>query len=158
MRLGNGRRRHRTNAFDHRFTAAWRVNGTSSDASDARCVGSRGHASARCDAASCASADGSTDRGARAGRLARSTGARNRREPYSLTALWEGGDFVARGTIIILVIMSMGTWYVLITKFVEQLLLNRQAREANRKFWNAASIRDGANRLGRRSAFRMVVE
>ena len=78
--------------------------------------------------------------------------------PYSLTALWEGGDFVARGTIVILVIMSMGTWYVLITKFVEQFLLLRQAREANRKFWNAASIRDGANQLGKRSAFRMIVE
>ena len=43
--------------------------------------------------------------------------------PYSLTALWEGGDFVARGTIIILVIMSMGTWYVMITKFIEQTLV-----------------------------------
>ena len=78
--------------------------------------------------------------------------------PYSLTALWEGGDFVARGTIIILVIMSMGTWYVLITKFIEQTLLLRQAREAGRKFWNAKTVRDGANSLGRKSAFRMVVE
>jgi biopolymer transport protein ExbB len=78
--------------------------------------------------------------------------------PYSLTALWEGGDFVARGTIIILVIMSMGTWYVLITKFIEQMLLLRQGREANRKFWNAKSAREGANSLGRKSAFRMMVE
>lgn len=78
--------------------------------------------------------------------------------PYSLTALWQGGDFVARGTIIILVIMSMGTWYVLITKFFEQTFLLRQAREANRKFWNAKSIRDGANSLAQKSAFRMVVE
>jgi biopolymer transport protein ExbB len=78
--------------------------------------------------------------------------------PYSLTALWQGGDFVARGTIIILVIMSMGTWYVLITKFFEQTFLLRQAREANRKFWSAKSVRDGANSLGQKSAFRMVVE
>jgi len=78
--------------------------------------------------------------------------------PYSLTALWAGGDVIARGTIIILVIMSMATWYVLITKFVEQSVLLRQASEAHRKFWNAASIRDGANRLGKRSAFRIVVE
>ena len=80
------------------------------------------------------------------------------RTPYSLTALWQSGDFVARGTIIILVIMSMGTWYVLITKFIEQTFLLRQAGEANRKFWNAKSIRDGANGLGQKSAFRMVVE
>jgi biopolymer transport protein ExbB len=52
----------------------------------------------------------------------------------------------------------MGTWYVLITKFIEQTLLLRQSREASRKFWNAKTIRDGANSLGRKSAFRMVVE
>ena len=78
--------------------------------------------------------------------------------PYSLTALWKGGDFVARGTIIILVIMSMSTWYVMVTKFIEQTLLLRQGREANRTFWTAPSIRDGANALGKRSAFRIVVE
>jgi biopolymer transport protein ExbB len=78
--------------------------------------------------------------------------------PYSLTALWQGGDVIARGTIVILAIMSIGTWYVLITKFVEQALLLRQGREANRNFWNAKSIRDGADGLGRKSAFRMVVE
>jgi biopolymer transport protein ExbB len=78
--------------------------------------------------------------------------------PYSLTALWRGGDFIARGTIIILLIMSIGSWYVIITKFVEQMLLLRQAREANRNFWNAPSVRAGADSLGRKNAFRMVVE
>jgi biopolymer transport protein ExbB len=78
--------------------------------------------------------------------------------PYSLTALWQGGDFVARGTIVILVIMSMGTWYVMITKFIEQMALMRQAREAERRFWNADGIGEGARLLGKRSAFRMLVE
>jgi biopolymer transport protein ExbB len=78
--------------------------------------------------------------------------------PYSLTALWEGGDFIARGTIIILLIMSIGSWYVMITKFVEQALLLHQGRQANRNFWNAPSIRAGADSLGRKSAYRMVVE
>ncbi len=78
--------------------------------------------------------------------------------PYSLTALWEGGDFVARGTIIVLVIMSMSTWYVMITKFIEQTSLLRQARAANRTFWTAASVGDGAEGLSPRSAFRMLVE
>jgi biopolymer transport protein ExbB len=78
--------------------------------------------------------------------------------PYSLTALWEGGDFVARGTIIILVLMSMGTWYVLITKFIEQTMLLHQARATNRTFWAAPSMRDGADGLGARSVFRSVVE
>ena len=36
--------------------------------------------------------------------------------PYGLEALWKGGDLVARITLGILVIMSMGSWYVIITK------------------------------------------
>jgi biopolymer transport protein ExbB len=78
--------------------------------------------------------------------------------PYGLSALWANGDWVARGTLIALVVMSMGTWYIIITKLIEQTVLLRQANEANRNFWNAASLRDGANALGRRSAFRALVE
>jgi biopolymer transport protein ExbB len=78
--------------------------------------------------------------------------------PYGLSALWQGGDFIARGTLIALALMSMGSWYVLITKLIDQTLLLAQAREANRRFWKAASLRDGANALGRRSAFRKLVE
>ena len=78
--------------------------------------------------------------------------------PYGLTALWNGGDWVARGTLIVLVIMSMGSWYILITKLIEQLQLMGQARRANRTFWSAPSIREGANLLKPKSAFRMLVE
>ncbi|HEV2264037.1 MAG TPA: MotA/TolQ/ExbB proton channel family protein [Stellaceae bacterium] len=78
--------------------------------------------------------------------------------PYSLTALWASGDFIARSTIIILAIMSMGSWYVMITKFVEQAQLLRQAQEASRSFSKAGSLRDLAEHLGKRSAFRMVAE
>lgn len=51
--------------------------------------------------------------------------------PYGLDALWKGGDFVARSTLIIMAIMSMGSWYILITKFVEacRRLIRRQRVE-----------------------------
>ena len=78
--------------------------------------------------------------------------------PYGLSAIWKGGDWVARGTLVALAIMSMGTWYIVITKVIEQTLLSRQAAEANRSFWKAQSIRAGANLLSPRSAFRAVVE
>jgi biopolymer transport protein ExbB len=78
--------------------------------------------------------------------------------PYGLSALWANGDWIARGTLIALVVMSMGSWYIMITKVIEQAVLLRQASEANRNFWNAASLRDGADALGRRSAFRGLVE
>ncbi len=40
--------------------------------------------------------------------------------PYGLEALWKGGDLVAKTTLIILVIMSVGSWYIIITKVYEQ--------------------------------------
>ncbi len=78
--------------------------------------------------------------------------------PYSLAALWQGGDLVARGTIVILVIMSMGTWYVLITKLIEQTMLLHQARAAERRFWSAPSLGEGAAALGARSVFCTLAE
>jgi biopolymer transport protein ExbB len=78
--------------------------------------------------------------------------------PYGLSALWQSGDFIARGTLIALALMSMGTWYILVTKIIDQSLLLRQAREANRSFWIAANMREGVDALGKRSAFRKLVE
>jgi biopolymer transport protein ExbB len=78
--------------------------------------------------------------------------------PYGLSALWHGGDAIARGTLIALLIMSMGSWYVIITKLVEQTLLSRQAHRAERDFWRSPSVDEGAQKLGRRSAFRVLIE
>ena len=47
--------------------------------------------------------------------------------PYGLAALWAQGDWVAKGTLLILVLMSMGSWYVIFTKLAEQLRRGRQA-------------------------------
>jgi biopolymer transport protein ExbB len=77
--------------------------------------------------------------------------------PYGLGALWAAGDYVARGTIGILLIMSMGSWYVIITKLIEQSVLARQARAAEHEFWQAPSLREGVERLHRKSAFRAIV-
>jgi biopolymer transport protein ExbB len=78
--------------------------------------------------------------------------------PYGLGALWAAGDFVARGTLGILLIMSVGSWYVIVTKLIEQFVLARQAGAAEREFWRAPGIREGAERLGAKSAFRTIVE
>jgi biopolymer transport protein ExbB len=48
--------------------------------------------------------------------------------PYGISALWGQGDAVARGTLIILLIMSASTWYVGIVKLLEQRRLLKQGR------------------------------
>jgi biopolymer transport protein ExbB len=78
--------------------------------------------------------------------------------PYGLDALWRGGDFVARGTLIILVIMSMGSWYIMITKLYEQYQMMRQANDVKKSFWTAASIQQGAEGLKSGSPFRYIAE
>ena len=78
--------------------------------------------------------------------------------PYGLEALWKGGDFVARGTLIILIIMSMGSWYIMFVKVYEQFKLFRQAREVMGSFWSAGSVQEGVSTLKEGSPFRFVAE
>ncbi|HEX5393936.1 MAG TPA: MotA/TolQ/ExbB proton channel family protein [Rhodocyclaceae bacterium] len=78
--------------------------------------------------------------------------------PYGLGALWAQGDFIAKGTLIIMIIMSMGSWYILITKLIEQRRLFSHAKEARETFWASKSVDDGVKALSDGGAFRYVAE
>lgn len=78
--------------------------------------------------------------------------------PYGLEALWKGGDFIAKTVLVVLVIMSMGSWYIMITKLFEQTKLMKQAKDANRTFWNAPSVPQGISTLKGGSPFRFIAE
>jgi len=78
--------------------------------------------------------------------------------PYGLKALWEQGDFISKGTLIILVIMSMGTWYIMFTKVWDQAKLFRQAKAVDRDFWKAPSLQEGLDKLDRGNQFRSLIE
>ena len=78
--------------------------------------------------------------------------------PYGLGALWAQGDVVAKGTLLILVLMSMGSWYVIITKFLEQSKAAKFAAAAQATFWKASSLRQGADGLAEDSPFRFIAE
>jgi len=78
--------------------------------------------------------------------------------PYGLEALWKGGDIVAKVTLAILAIMSMGSWYIIITKVYEQFRMRLQARQADKSFWNAPTVRQGAEKLTEGSPYRFIAE
>jgi len=78
--------------------------------------------------------------------------------PYGLEALLKGGDLVARITLGILFLMSLGSWYIIVTKVYEQSRMNRQARLAQRKFWTAPSVKQGAEQLKKNSPYRFIAE
>ncbi len=78
--------------------------------------------------------------------------------PYGIDAFWRKGDWIARGVLVILVIMSMGSWYIMVTKLYEQYQLMRQANEVRKSFWTAASVQEGADSLKAGSPFRYIAE
>jgi biopolymer transport protein ExbB len=78
--------------------------------------------------------------------------------PYGIEALWKQGDWVSKGTLIILLIMSMGSWYIIFVKLWEQHKLMREGREVAASFWKAASLKEGAKKLKESSAYRYIAE
>ncbi len=78
--------------------------------------------------------------------------------PYGLEALWKGGDLVAKTTLGILVLMSIGSWYIIITKLYEQYKMGQHGKEAMKKFWKAPSVRQGTELLKKSSPYRFIAE
>lgn len=78
--------------------------------------------------------------------------------PYGVGALWAQSDVVAKAVLVILAVMSLGSWYIIVTKLIEQSKLSRQSRDASKKFWSAPSVHQGAEALSQQSPFRFVAE
>jgi biopolymer transport protein ExbB len=78
--------------------------------------------------------------------------------PYGIEHLWAEGDMVSKGILFILAVMSLGTWYIFVTKYWEQARLLGQAKTTEKKFWTAANLEDGIEKLGKNNVFRNVAE
>jgi biopolymer transport protein ExbB len=78
--------------------------------------------------------------------------------PYDLKHLWAQGDVVARGTLIILVIMSLASWYILVTKLFESFKLSSEAKSARQTFFKSATLAEGMKTLKAGSAFQFIAE
>jgi biopolymer transport protein ExbB len=78
--------------------------------------------------------------------------------PYGLVALWNNGDIVARSVLILLVIMSLASWYVILTKLWDQRKLKQSARTVEKQFWTAPTVKDGVDRLKKGDEFRGIAE
>jgi biopolymer transport protein ExbB len=78
--------------------------------------------------------------------------------PYGMAALWAGSDLVAKAVLVIMAVMSMGSWYIIITKLIEQSRMLRQGQQAQAQFWSAATTRAGADALASGSPYRFVAE
>jgi len=58
----------------------------------------------------------------------------------------------------VLAIMSVGSFYILITKFMEQARIFRQYKAVRSNFWRANTLSEGATKLDKNSAWRQLVD
>lgn len=76
--------------------------------------------------------------------------------PYGIGALWAGSDSVAKVVLLLLAIMSMGSWYILAVKALEQRKITAFAKEAASKFWTAGTVQQGAAALNKDSPYQFI--
>ncbi len=67
-------------------------------------------------------------------------------------------NWIGIATIVILGVMSFGSFYILLTKWVEQSKIMKQGLELKNAFWRAPSLKDGASKLDKNSAWRQLVD
>src|ERR1700735_4471626 len=66
--------------------------------------------------------------------------------PYGLGALIANGNIVSRSILAVLLIMSLMTWFIMITKFFDQRRLRLQAIEAEKEFWSSTTLTESLQR------------
>ncbi len=78
--------------------------------------------------------------------------------PYGLQQALEEGGVIAWVTFGILVGMSIGTFYIMFTKFLQQQKIINQGKKVRASFWNSPNLRDASGKLEQKSAYRAIVE
>ncbi|WP_414901984.1 MotA/TolQ/ExbB proton channel family protein [Sphingomonas flavalba] len=78
--------------------------------------------------------------------------------PYGLVPALQQGGIIAWATFVILVVMSVFSFYILFTKLYEQQRILNQTRRVRASFWNLTNLKDGAAKLEKNSAYRQIVD
>src|SRR5690606_8551089 len=81
--------------------------------------------------------------------------------PQTQFGFWEAmeqGGVIAWSILGILVIMSVGSFYILFTKLMEQNKIMRQYKSVRTTFWRANTLQEGASKLEKNSAWRQLVD
>lgn len=81
--------------------------------------------------------------------------------PQTEFGFWEAmkqGGAIAWFIFSVLVIMSAGSFYILITKLLEQRKINKEWNTVKTQFWRAPSLQEGAKKLDANGAWRQLVD
>jgi biopolymer transport protein ExbB len=78
--------------------------------------------------------------------------------PYGLESLWTQGDLITKGVALLLIAMSIASWYVIVTKALQLWRYRRAAQSAGREFWDATSVTEGLTTLGTGNPFADIAQ
>ncbi len=78
--------------------------------------------------------------------------------PYGLQEALQQGGIIAQTVFGILVVMSVGTFYIMFTKLLEQQKIMGQAKRVRAAFWNSNNLREAAAKLEKNSAYKQIVD
>src|SRR3954471_16562259 len=89
--------------------------------------------------------------------------------PYGLIPALQQGGLVAQFTFGVMVIMSVGSWYIFFVKLFEQQKIIKEGRRARSVFWQpagpasgpddaAAKLASAATKLETNGAYRQIVD
>lgn len=81
--------------------------------------------------------------------------------PVNQFGFWEAmeqGGPIAWFILGVMIIMSVGSFYILITKLLEQNKIMKQYNDVRNSFWRAGSLREGATKLEENSAWRQLAD
>ena len=70
----------------------------------------------------------------------------------------EGPNSIGITTVVILAIMSFGSFFILFTKYFDQQKILGQHKAMRSSFWRAPTLREGAGKLEKNSAWRQLVD
>ena len=92
------------------------------------------------------------------GTAAAKVAAADQSTPYGIEHLWVTGSWIDRFIMIVLAIMSAGTWYIFISKFIDQSRILGHSKLVDKRFWTSATISEGIEKLPKNSLFRAIAE
>src|ERR687894_1202606 len=78
--------------------------------------------------------------------------------PYGLVPALQQGGIIAISVFIILVVMSVFSFYILFTKLMQQQKIINQGKKVRSSFWNSPNLREAATKLEAKSAYRAIVD
>ncbi len=90
--------------------------------------------------------------------VVKAAAAKDQENPYGLGDIIKKKNPVSYAVLAILLVMSVGTWYIFFTKYFEQSRILGQARSIERRFWTSGNLNEGIEKLPKNSMFRAIAE